>query len=311
MEPLGLAVDTAVVGRLLGLLALLLVGTGLRSAGVLNEPRTDRLNAVAYYVALPALIFVATYDRSIGELVTPALLAGLLAVLFGTAALAWVVHRNRETRARQSVAVVQSYHSNLGYLGLPLVAATFDAEVTATASVILGIVSLTQVPLTVVLLSTVNDASAQVRDELRGIATNPVVGSLVAGLAVGSIGVSLPSPVVTGLNAVGALALPVALLCVGASLQADLPSVDVGATGSVTAVKIGAMPALAWGVFSALGVDAATFTAAVVMLGTPTAVSTFVFASELGGDEEFASLNVFVTTLASVGTLFFLITLVQ
>jgi len=47
------------------------------------------------------------------------------------------------------------------------------------------------------------------------------------------------------------------------------------------------------------------------MLGTPTAVSTFVFANELGGDREFASLNVFVTTLASVATLFVLITLVS
>jgi len=47
------------------------------------------------------------------------------------------------------------------------------------------------------------------------------------------------------------------------------------------------------------------------MLRTPTAVSTFVFANELGGDREFASLNVFVTTLASVATLFVLITLVR
>lgn len=71
------------------------------------------------------------------------------------------------------------------------------------------------------------------------------------------------------------------------------------------------MPVLAWVVFSLLAVDTATFIASVVMLGTPTAVSTFVFASELGGDEEFASLNVFATTLVSIGTLFVLIALVE
>lgn len=68
---------------------------------------------------------------------------------------------------------------------------------------------------------------------------------------------------------------------------------------------------LAWIVFSLLSVDSAAFTATVVMLGTPTAVSTFVFATELGGDKEFASLNVFLTTLVSIGTLFVLITLVS
>ncbi|MXV63813.1 AEC family transporter [Natronorubrum sp. JWXQ-INN-674] len=296
--------------RLLALLVVLLLGTGLRTLGVLDAGRTARLNAVAYYVALPALIFVSTYDRAIGELLSPALFGGLLLVLFATAGLAWMVHRRRASRARQSVAVVQSYHSNLGYLGLPLVAATFDATVTAIASVVLGVVTLIQLPLTVLVLSTLNGADAALGAELRSLARNPVLGALLAGLAIGSIGFSVPAPAVTGLDLVGSLALPLALLCVGASLQFDLPSVDVGATGSIIALKIVCMPLLAWLVFSTLDVDTATLTATVVMFGTPTAVSTFVFAAELGGDSEFASLNVFATTLVSMATLFLLITLV-
>ncbi|MDF9744260.1 AEC family transporter [Natrinema salsiterrestre] len=300
-----------VVGRLLALLVVLLVGTGLRTTGVLDTRRTELLNALAYYVALPALIFVSTYTRSIGDLLTPALLGGLLVVVLSTAGLAWLAHRHLDSRARRSVAIVQSYHSNLGYLGLPLVAATFDASVTAIASVVLGVVTLAQLPLTIVVLSALNGADASIRREIRGLATNLVLVSLFAGLAVGSIGVSIPSTAASGLDAVGSIALPIALLCVGASLQIDLPSVDVGATAAVVALKVGLMPVIAWTVFSALAVDSATFTASVVMLGTPTAVSTFVFANELGGDSEFASLNVFVTTLASIVTMFVLISLVS
>ncbi|WP_336344473.1 AEC family transporter [Halalkalicoccus ordinarius] len=296
--------------RLVGLLALLLVGTGLRRTGVLDDARTDRLNALAYYVALPALILVSTYDRSIRDLLSTTLLAGLLAVLFGTALLAWVVHRDRSSRARRSVAVVQSYHSNLGYLGLPLVAATFGPDVTAIASVVLGVVSLVQLPMTILVLSTINGADVSIPGQLGRLARNPVLASLIAGLAVGSIGVAVPTPVAAGLDVVGTLALPLALLCVGASLQVGSRVPDLGATGLIVVLKVGCMPALAWGVFSVLAVDAATFTAGVVMLGTPTAVSTYVFASELGGDREFASLNVFVTTLASIGTLFALVALV-
>ncbi|AGB39437.1 AEC family transporter [Natronococcus occultus] len=299
-----------VLVRLLALLVVLLVGTGLRASGVLDAGRTDTLNAVAYYVALPALIFISTYDQAIGELLSFALVGGLLVVLFTTAGLAWLVHRRRDTAGRRSVAIVQSYHSNLGYLGLPLVAATFADPVTAIASVILGVVTLVQVPLTILVLSTSNGAGAELAEELRGLATNPVLVSLLAGLAVGSLGVAFPGPVVGGLDVLGSLALPLALLCVGASLEVDLPSVDYGATGSVVALKIVAMPVLAWAVFSALPVDTETFVAAVVMLGTPTAVSTYVFAAELEGDPEFASLNVFTTTLVSIATLFVLITLI-
>ncbi|WP_247000913.1 AEC family transporter [Halosolutus gelatinilyticus] len=299
-----------VLVRLAALLVVLLLGTGLRAIGVLDAGRTARLNATAYYVALPALIFVSTFDQAIGDLLSPALFAGLSIVLFATAGAAWIVHRGRGSRPRQSVAIIQSYHSNLGYLGLPLVAATFDAAVTAAASVILGIVSLMQVPLTIVVLSSFNGSDAAIADELRSLLTNPVLSVLVLGLAVGSIGLSIPGPVVTGLDAIGSLALPLALLCVGASLRVDLPDVDVGTTAAVAALKIGWMPVLAWLVFSTLAVDSATFAASVVMLGTPTAVSTYVFANELGGDASFASLNVFVTTVASIGSLFVLIELV-
>ncbi|MDQ2051353.1 AEC family transporter [Natronolimnohabitans sp. A-GB9] len=299
-----------VLGRLVALLVVLLAGTGLRASGLLDAGRTARLNAVAYFVALPALIFVSTYDQAIGGLLSVTLLGGLLFVLFTTAGMAWLVHRRRESVGRRSVAVVQSYHSNLGYLGLPLVAATFSGEVTAIASVVLGVVTLTQLPLSILVLSTLNGADAALGDELRGLAKNPVLASLIVGLSFGSLGVAVPGTVASGLDVVGSLALPLALLCVGASLEIDLPSIDFGATGSVIALKIVCMPALAWLVFSTLSVDAATFTAAVVMLGTPTAVSTYVFAAELGGDEEFASLNVFATTLISIVTLFVLITLV-
>jgi malonate transporter and related proteins len=296
-----------VLGRLLAMLAVLLVGTGLRSSGILNTSRTARLNATAYYVALPALIFVATYDQSATELLSAELFVGSLVVLFATGAIAWLVHRNRFSEGRQSVAIIQSYHSNLGYLGVPLVAATFDARVTAIASVILGFVTLVQLPLTIVVLSVFNAAEAPIGEELRNLATNPVLIALFAGLTVGELGLVLPSTATVGLDALGALALPLALLCVGAALRLDSISFDPGATGSVIALKLCCMPILAWLVFSALAVDTATFTAGIVMLGMPTAVSTYVYANELGGDAEFASVNVFATTVASVATLFVLI----
>lgn len=297
--------------RLVALLGLLLIGVGLRVTGVLNDSRAARLNALTYYIALPALIFTATYQRSITTLLSQALLEGLLIVVVVTVALAWIIHRKHASTQHRSVALVQSYHSNLGYLGLPLVAATFSTRVTAIASVILGVVSLIQVPLTILILTTMRNTDTRFTHELQRLVRNPVLLSLIVGLIVGSAKLPVPSTVVTGLDALGTLALPLALLCVGSSLEVDVSAVDLSATGWVVVLKNVCMPALAWGVFSFLAVNTATFTASVVMFGTPTAVSTFVYANELGGDEQFASLNVFVTTLVSTGTLFFLIQLVN
>ena len=300
----------ALVARLLGLLVLLFAGTGLRQVGILDASRTARLNTVAYYLALPALVFTATYDRNIAAIVTPALVVGIVAVLASTAGLAWLLTRRRNVPARRSVALIQSYHSNLGYLGLPLVAATFDGAVTAVASVVLGIGSLIQVPITVIALVSINGAETRLVDQLAELGRNPVLLALIAGIVIGSLGIPVVQPAVAVLDVLAALALPLALLCVGATLQVDRTAFDWGATGSVIGLKLVVMPALAWVAFSALGVSTAAFTAAVVMLGTPTAVSTYVFASELGGDSQFASLNVFATTVASLASLFVLISLV-
>lgn len=289
--------------RLGYLLALLGVGVGARRVGVLTERRTGWLNRTAFYVALPALIFSSTYDRSLGELVSVSLVGGFLVVLGATAALAWLVHRRRASRERRSVAVVGSYHSNMGFLGLPLVGATLGDPAAATASVVLGIGVLTQTPLTVASLVAITDADASATAELRRVATNPVVLTLVAGLVASQVGVTLPGTAATGLEAVAAFALPLALLAIGGSLRVSRGAFDPRLTGPVVATKVFVMPALAWVVFTALGVGSTAAAAAVMMFAMPTAVSTFVYARELGGDARLASLNVFASTVVSLGTL--------
>jgi predicted permease len=268
--------------------------------GLLDDSRTEWLTAVAFYVALPALIFSSTYDQALANLLSPGLLVGVPVVIAATAAAAWVLARREPTPARRSVAIVQSYHSNLGFLGVPLVALTLGADATAAASVLLGISILVHVPLTVAVLVTMNDADASVGGELVELARNPVLVSLALGLGAAALGVNVPASVGTGLGLVGQFALPLALLGVGASLRVDRSAFDPTATGSVVALKVGLMPAVAWAVFSALSVSQAALAAAVLMFGMPSAVSTYVYASELGGDARFASVNVFTTTVASL-----------
>jgi predicted permease len=306
-----------VLRRLGFLLALLAVGFLARQGGLLTERRTEWLTAVAFYVALPALVFGATYDRSLGALLSPALVAGVPTVILGTAAIAWLVARREPSHPRRSVAIVQSYHANLGFLGVPLVALTLGDEATAVASVVLGVSLFVHVPLTVLTLVAINDADASVRDELAELATNPVLVALVFGLGVSAAGLSLsvvdaalaavasalgaPTPTADGvLGFVGEFALPLALLGVGASLEVETDALDPRGTGSVVALKVAVMPLLAFGVFTLLAASQAAVATAVLMFGMPSAVSTYVYANELGGDARFASVNVFATTVASL-----------
>lgn len=292
----------SVATNLLSLLVVLGLGVGGRRVGLLDDARTDLLTTGAFYVALPALVFGSTAGQDLGEVLEPRLVVGFWAVLVGVAAVGWVVHRRESSPAVRSVAVVQSYHGNLGFLGLPIVAAAFGggSVVTAKASLLLGVGALTQVPLTLAVFAVLTDSATDLGAEVRGFLTNPVLLALVAGLGCATFGVAIPPTVSSGLDALASLALPAALLAIGASLSLDEGSVDRSTVGSVVAVKLLVMPAVALLAFSALAADPSTTRAGVVMLAMPTAVSTFVYASELGGDADLASTTVFVTTVVSV-----------
>ncbi|WP_336330328.1 AEC family transporter [Haloarcula sp. CGMCC 1.2071] len=296
-----------VLGQLGFMVAFLSAGVAAGHFGLLTDRRTDILTTLVFTVALPALIFRSTYNRPLREIISPALLGGFWAVIALTITLGWLVHRGLESPDRRSVSVVQSYHSNMGFLGLPLVAATMGSEATAVASVILGIGAVTHVPVTVFLLVRINGSDASLLGECKKLLTNPVLIALAAGITASVLSLSVPERLIGALGPPAELALPVALLCIGATLDTDLPVADLQKTVSVVGLKVLWMPALAWLVYSSLAMDATALGAAVVMLGTPTAVSTYVYTTELGGDAAFASLNVFTSTVASIGTLSVLI----
>lgn len=294
----------SVATQLAYMLALLSVGAGLRVVGVLTEHRRDRLTAVAFYVALPALVFTSTVNRSLSDVLVWRLFVGVTAVYLAVTGIGWVVHRGHEKPAQRGVAVVQSYHCNMGFLGLPFVAASFSGVTVGKASVIHGFGSLIQITLTVLLLTRITNSDADVVDELGNLTRNPVLIALALGLTGGTIGLSLPGLLEDSLGVLGNLALPIALPAVGASLTAEGGLVDPPTVCAITTVKLLIMPVVALMVFTGLGASPTTLRAGVLMLAMPTAVSTYIYSSELNGDGDLASATVLTTTVVAVATLF-------
>lgn len=292
-----------VLTRLAVMIGLLTVGVGLRRVGVLDATRVEWLNSVAFYVVLPALVFNSTYDKPLSEIVTPTLLVGLVGVLGITAGVGWLVHRRIADDGARAAATVQSYHTNLGYIGLPVVASALGERAAGIGSVILGMGALVQIPLTVSILVAVTGNSRNFRGEVRRLATNPVLVALLVGLAVSRSPATVTGIPADGIALIAEAALPVALLCVGGSIQLQSLEADRSIVGSVLAMKLLVMPVVAWAVYAALGADLWTLRTAVVMFGAPAAVSTFVYVTEMGGDRRLASILVFLSTVASAFTL--------
>lgn len=292
-----------VLTRLVVMIGLLAVGVGLREIGLLNAERVGWLNSIAFYVVLPALVFDSTHTQPLSEIVSPTLLVGVLALFAGTVTIAWLVNRRIQAAPARAAATIQSYHTNLGYIGLPVVATALGERAAAIGSVVLGLGALVQIPLTVTLLVRITGSKTNPRAEFNRLATNPVLIALLIGLAVSQAHFDVTGLPADGVAAIAEGALPIALLCVGGSIELQSLAFDRSTVGGVLALKLLVMPVVAWLVFTGLGADPWALQTVVVMFAAPAAVSTFVYVTEMGGDRRLASLIVFLSTVVSAFTL--------
>lgn len=288
---------------ILSILLLLAAGLVSREAGLLNSFRVKLLNKFAFYVALPALIFHSIYARSLEEIFSPALVSGFCLVILLTLGAGWLIYRNLKDDAKRSMAMTQSYHGNLGYMGLPIVIMGFGEAAGAKAGLLVGVGSPLQIALTTILLVHLSGVRTGLKGKLVKIVANPVLLSLLAGLCFSFLQISIPGPPERTLSLLAETALPIALLGVGASIKLEKRKEDLSVFGSVIGLKMILMPVLGWVILNLLGVGPLGLKTGVLMLGMPTAVSTFIYAKEMGGDEELASKNISFTTVFSIATI--------
>lgn len=137
----------------------------------------------------------------------------------------------------------------------------------------------------------------------REIARNPLVISCVAGIAWGVLRLPLPELAAVSLSRLGAAALVVGLLCVGAALSPRLPRDAAGYAAYVLAVKLAVLPCVAWLAGRAAGLGDDAFRMAVVFAALPTAPAAYILTVRLGGDARMAAALVTLSVMASLLTL--------
>jgi predicted permease len=127
--------------------------------------------------------------------------------------------------------------------------------------------------------------------------------SCAAGVAWGAAGLPLPELAQATLSRLGAAAIVLGLLAVGAALNPALERAHAGFLGWILAVKLAAVPAVVWAMRSLPGLTPEAFTVALVFAALPTAPAAYILAIRLGGDGRTAA------TLVSYGVALSLVTL--
>ena len=298
-----------ILNTIIPIFAIILLGVVIRYLGFLPEDLIGPLNRLVYYLAIPAMIFQDLASASFQSHFNPLLVAGTLIPLIAVVAasicagLLFKVNRSDFGTFLQS-----SFHGNLGYIGLAVAYYFLDGEGFTSAVILAGFLMLLQnlfavLGLQIFIQNPKTDRRAWFF--IKKIVGNPVILSAVFGIAFSISGIDLPKTVDRSLTIISGMALPLALLVIGASLAFNRVRVYLSLALLASILKLIILPAAGFMIYRRLGLLPAQFLPGIVLLAAPSATITYVMATEMQGSPDLASTTISLNTMMSCLTFIF------
>jgi len=289
--------------------AVILIGWLARRKGFMPPEFFSPANRLVYYVAIPAMVFKAISGASLkvqfNGLVVSISLASALIVFV----LAWAFAvALRLKHQRLGTFVQNSFHGNLGYIGLAVAYYYLGAEGFVRAGIIAGFMMILQNILAVIVLQVNSDAAPAAGGKQKVVVKilgNPIILSAMAGILFSLSGLPIPPVIERWLDILSDLALPLALLIIGGSLSFEMVRMRPAALLLSAAIKLIALPALGYFLYRIFGLRPTDYLPGIILLASPTATVSYVMAREMKGDTDFAVAAISTSTLLSALTFAF------
>lgn len=303
--PESFPVFSSIVTTIVPVFLVMGLGYVLRRRGLISDVFLTDANSLLYHVCLPCLLFVKIAAVPLDISFNARLVAGSVGVLvlmfgasYGLAKLLGYPH--------QIVGVVSqgAARGNMAYMGLAVIYYAWGDAGLVTSGILLACLVPPVNLLSIVVLSMARSSCGGrgLVFWLREVVGNPLIQAAVAGMAVALLEVHLPEILSRGLGLVAEMTLPLALVAIGGSF-APQPVRFSRDVLLIVVLKNVVMPLATLLVLAGLKVQGVDLAVGVLIAAMPTAMISYVMASELGGDTRVAGSAIFVSTLASMVTI--------
>jgi len=275
--------------------ALIALGYLLCRHTALNRPVWDGAERLVYYLLFPVLLFQAIVRAPI----QPASMASFMAIGLGITlvgiALAYGLARVPGVDPGLHASGAQTAFRFNSYIALAL------AERIGGAPGVAWLALLASVCVPVCNIAAVWPLARQGgQGYFKELSRNPLILATVAGLVANLMGLKLPELAAVTLQRIGAAALPLGLMAVGAGLRFGALREAPGLAGALMAIRHLVLPAVALALVLHSGLPPAQQAVLVAFAAMPTASSAYVLAVRMGGHGGFVAGLVTVSTLLAM-----------
>lgn len=247
---------------------------------------------LVYYVLFPALLFasVARAPISLGDAST--LIAATTILIFAGIGLAWLSLPVLKPERMLHASLAQCAFRFNTYMGLSLSLSLAGKEGQSIMAVIVGCA----VPL-VNIAAVSSLAKGKDNRILRELLQNPLIMATLAGLLCNLTGIEVPGFAMDTLQRLGACAIALGLICVGATLSIQGLGPAAKTMVWMIAVRLLALPAAALAIAWSLPLSPLEKQMLFLFSALPTASTAYILAVRMGGDGRS------VAATASLGTM--------
>jgi malonate transporter len=304
----------AIFLKTLPFFALIGVGYIAGRTRFFSEEATAYLTRFVFYFALSAMLFGFAANLDVAAIFSwPFVFAYLAATSVVWLIVASVALARGTSREEAVFEAHTGVIGNVGFLGIPMLALLLGPRAVGPVLLVLAVdlivfSSILTMAITGLRAGRVNAQTFGIL--ATGLAKNPMIGSVVLGIAWGATGLALPVPVNEFLTLLGAAATPCALFAIGASLSGrSAERAEVAAWLSVSKLVLHpAAVAVACWAFGVTDYAAGVMIAAAAL---PVAGNVFILAQHYRVAPQRVSTAILLSTAASVLTVTAVIALIS
>jgi len=297
-----------IIAALTPIACVIALGHALRRINFVPEQYWDAADKLVFWVFIPALVVksVSTAALQAGPAtgIGLAVLAGPLAVGLGLWAARPLLAKYKKLDGPSFTSMLQASMRTNMFIGLAIAQDRFGPESIALFAIgIAWMVPTVNVISVFALLRHGEGAKGSgIPTIFKALLRNPLILSILAGLALNFTGLGSPPILNEVLTMFGAVAVPLALLSVGASLDLKRLRRPGWRMSTATVLKLIISPTITWAAGLALGMDRDTIAIAVLVQCWPTAVSAYALARQMGGNAPLLAEIMSFQTLAAAVT---------
>lgn len=285
---------------------IILVGGFLKRIGLLTEGFTSVADKFVFKVALPVQLFqdIAAMDIRAdfsGKFVVFCMIA-TTCMFAATWILGAVFLKDKSMVGAFAQAAARG---SAAILGIAFVENIYG-DSGMTPMMIVAAVPLFNIYSVIILTVTSSEGKfngALVKKLLVGVVTNPIILGIAAGMVWSLLGLPMPAILSKSVHYIAITATPLALLVLGATFKGREALQKIGPTIAAAFLKLVAIPAAIFPFAIHMGFRGSELVAIMIMLASPTTVTCYIMAKNMGGDDTLSASVVMTATLLSSVTL--------